>query len=101
MLLVPKPALVLGPGTQIPRLDQVPLRLVDIALGLDLLDANLQAVLGEDHVLGLHLVRRRMRDLRYGEIEVVCDEGCAGEDDEEDDDGEELAGGMLAGVGGG
>lgn len=51
LFLVPEAALVLRPGAQVPRLDQETLRGVDIALGVDLLDANPHAILGEDDIL--------------------------------------------------
>ena len=66
LLLIPKPALIGGPRAQIPDLDDAISRSVDIVFGVDLLDADLQAVLGKDDVLLLQLVARGGRDLLYG-----------------------------------
>jgi hypothetical protein len=91
LLLVPEAALVLGPGAQVPRLDEEALGGVDVALGVDLLDADLHAVLGEDDVLGVDLVAGGGRDLLHGEVELVGEDADGDEEDEEDDEREEFA----------
>lgn len=57
-----------------------------------MLDADLEAVLGEDHVLLGELLLGVGADLGRAQVDLVADEGAAAEDDEEDDEGEELAG---------
>ena len=86
-----KTALVLGPGAQVPGLDEETLRGVDIALCVDLLDTDLHAILGEDDILGLDLVVGGSRDLLHGEVELVGEDAHGDEDDEEDDEREEFA----------
>lgn len=61
---------------------------VDVVLILELLDADLQAVLGEDEVLGLHFVASGFGDLLADYIEVIGDEGECEEDDEENYEGD-------------
>lgn len=90
-LLVPELALVPGPGAQVPRLDHKALCGIDVALCVDLLDANLHAVLGKDDILGLHLIVGGSGDLLHGEVEVVGEEGDAEQDDKKDDQRKELA----------
>ncbi len=55
-ILVPEPALVSRPAAQIPRLHHKALRFVDIVLVAQLLNADLHSILGENHVLLLHLL---------------------------------------------
>lgn len=88
LLLVPQPALVLGPSTQVPRLDEQPLCLVHVVLILHFLHADLEAIFGEHHVLRLHLIGRGFRDLGHGQIHMVANEGCAGKDNEENKHGQ-------------
>jgi hypothetical protein len=84
LLLVPEAALVLRPGAQVPRLDQETLRGVDIALCVDLLDADLHAILGEDNILGLDFFIRSLGDLLHRDVEVVGEDGDADEENEQD-----------------
>ena len=81
--LVPQTRLVPGPSAQIPRLDDAVTRCVDIAFGVDLLDADLEAVLGEGDVLFRELVGCGLRDFLDGEVDVVPNETEDGEDEEE------------------
>jgi len=50
-LLIPQPALVRWPSTQIPCLDQETLRSIDIALIPYFFDPNLHAIFGENDIL--------------------------------------------------
>lgn len=90
-LLVPEAALVLGPGAQVPSLDEETLGGIDVALGVDLFDADLHAVLGEDNILGVDLVAGGGRDLLHGDVQVVGEDADGNEEDEEDDEREEFA----------
>jgi len=86
LLLVPEPALIPGPGAQIPSLDQHVLSGIDIALILDLFDADTHAVFGKDDILLLELVRGDGRDLDGGEVDMVAYEGGESKDDEENEE---------------
>jgi hypothetical protein len=95
-LLVPKSALISGQRTQIPRLDQEPLGAIDIVLILQLLHAHLHAILCEDDVVGVHLIRGGVGDLLEGDVEVIGDEGRARQNCEEEEEGEEFAGILIS-----
>ncbi len=88
--LVPKPALIGRPRAQVPRLDNKALGLIDIALVLDLLDADTDAFLGEDDVLGFELVVCCFTNAEEGDIEMVADEGGDAHEEEDKEGGEEL-----------
>jgi len=95
VLLVPKSGFVARPGTQVPRFDKDALRLVYVVVVLDLLYAHLQAILGEDNVLLLHLLRGSIGDLHNREVDVVPDECKASQNRKEDNEREELGDGRL------
>lgn len=76
--------------SQIPSLDDITLRLIDIFLVLDLLDADLDAILCEDDVFLAHALRGLFRHLGGGEVDLVEDPADAAYDGEGDDEGEEL-----------
>lgn len=88
ILLIPQSALVARPGTQIPSLDQESLCGINVALVLDLLDADFHAVFGENYVLGLHFLRGALGDLEEAEVEMIAYKGRSEEHNQEDDEGE-------------
>lgn len=79
------------PLGQVPRLDDPALRLVDVALVLDLADADAHAVAGEDDVLAAHAARGRGADGAAGEVDLVGDPGGDGDDGEGEEEGKEFA----------
>jgi hypothetical protein len=91
VLLVPQPALVARPRTKVPSFDEQSLGGIDVVLVFNLLDADFQAVLGEDDVLGLHFLRGALGDLEKAKIDVVAYEGGTEEHNKEDDEGESLS----------
>lgn len=95
LLLVPDLGFVAGPGTQVPRFDEDALRLVNVIVVSDLFHAHFHAVLCEDNVLLLHLLRGGIGDLHDREVDVVPDKCQASQDSKEDNEREELAGGQL------
>lgn len=82
--------LLLGRG-QVPGLDDVLLRAVDVLLRLDVLDADADALLGEDDVLLPHLLARLFLYLHERHVDLPANKGKPGEEDDEDAKGEELA----------
>lgn len=90
-LLIPKSRLITWPFRQIPSLYQNTLRSVDITLGFQLLHSHLQSILGEHHILGLHLLGGRIGDLLKSKIEVVSYKGKCAENNEENDERKEFA----------
>lgn len=70
---------------QIPRLNNPALRLVHVTLVFDTLDANLDTVLCPYDVLAVHALGCGLADLLRADVDVVADEGSAGEDEEEED----------------
>lgn len=83
---------------QVPCVDQVALCGINLALLLDVLDADPQAVFGEDDVLLAHLFRDIALYLRDAQVDLVADPGGPGGDGEEDDERNELAGGVREGI---
>lgn len=79
--------LLLCLGAHVPRLDDPTLRLVDIFLILHLAYSDLDAVLGEDHVLTAHLRFRRLAHLRNAQVDVVTNKGQAADEEEDDKQG--------------
>lgn len=75
----------------IPRLDDPALRLVDVRLVLDALDADLEAVLCPNDVFAPHALRGRLADLLGAEPDVVADVADDAEDYKEYDEREDLA----------
>lgn len=71
---------------------------IDLALLFDLLDANPQAILGEDNVLLAHSFRDLTPHLGDAQINLVPDPGGGNEDGEEDDEREELTRGCAQGM---
>lgn len=97
MPLPPEPRilLVLLPGralgAQIPGIDKVFLRGIDLVLMLDVLDADFNAVLGKYDMFLAHALRDGALHLVDAKIYLVANPCESGEDCEEDDEGEELA----------
>lgn len=81
---------LLGVG-QIPGLDDVALRLVDVLFVLHMPDADAHAVLCEDDVLLAHALRRALADLGEGEVDLVEDPGDAADEGDGDGEGDDLA----------
>ncbi len=79
-------------ASHVPGLDDPALGGVDVLLLLDVLDADAEAVLGEDDVLLGHAGLGVVADLGRAEVDLVPDEGDAAEDGQEDEEGQELAG---------
>lgn len=84
--------LVFSRVAEIPGLDNPALGSIDIFLVLDLLDANANAILGEDDILLAHALLGRLADLADAEVDLVADPSGAGEDEKEDDEREDLPG---------
>lgn len=76
---------------QVPGLDEVTLGGVDLALVLDVLDADAEPVLGEDDVLLAHALGDVPLHLGDAEVDLVADPGEAGEDEDGEEEGEELS----------
>lgn len=75
---------------QFPRIHKISLRSVDLAFVLDVLDADLETVLGEDDILLAHALRDVAAHLADAEIDLVADPGKDDEDDCCEDEGKEL-----------
>ena len=75
----------------IAREQHKPLRAVLVGLVLDLLDLDLHSVLGEDHMLALHLLARVLADILHDAVDDVADDGEDGHEDQEEDEGDEIA----------
>lgn len=71
-----------GGGPGVPGLDDPGLRGVDVALVLDVLDADLHAVLGEDDVVRGEAVLGVGADLGRAHVHVVAHEADAGHHEE-------------------
>lgn len=84
---------------QLPRLDDPPLRLVDVVLVADGLDADAHAFLGEVDVAARHALLGGPADLDDALVDVVADDGEAADEDGEEYEGDQLPGGsgVLAG----
>ena len=85
-------------AAHVPRLDNPALRGVNVLLVLDVLDADAQAVLGEDDVLAAHLLGHVALHPDGAEVDLVADEGEASDDHEGNDEREELAICHIGGV---
>lgn len=71
-------------------MNPIPLRLIDVIFGLDLLDPNLHALLPKADVLLLHLLRRLVRDIGRDCVCSIANEGGKGQDYEKNDKRYEL-----------
>lgn len=71
-------------ASHIPGLDNPILRRIDVALLLDMLNADLEAVLGKDDVLLGHALVDIVPDLGDAEVDLVANEAGAAYEDEED-----------------
>jgi len=91
LLLVPKPALVRWPSTQIPRLDQETLRGINIALIPYFFHPDLHAIFSENNVLVFEFVGRSGGNILESEIEIVGDECCNADDYEKEEERENFA----------
>lgn len=75
----------------VPRVDKPALGGVDLPLVLDMLKADLYAILGPDDVLLAHALRHVPAHLVGALVDMVAHKDEGSHDDEEDDEREELA----------
>lgn len=80
------------------RTTNTPLGLILVGLVLDLSYLDLHSVLGESHILALHLLARVLADVLHDAVDDEADRGQDADEDEEQDEGEDAAGAHGAGL---
>lgn len=84
---------------QVPRVDDPALGGIDLPLVLDMLKADLDAILGPDDVLLAHALRHVPAHLSRALVDMIAHKDEGSHDDEEDDEREKLAVGVESGQG--
>lgn len=82
---------------QVPSVDDPALGGIDLPLVLDMLKADLDAILGPDDVLLAHALRHVPAHLGGALVDMVAHEDEGSHDDEEDDERDKLAVGVQLG----